>query len=340
MQHRLEPGKLLYGDGNLADSGYAFSLVKEYDRDQIKAPKSRIKEWDYYYIGNNNHGLALTIADNSYMALLSVSVFDFNKKTHYTKSIIKWFSNGKLHLPFSSKDGSVAFRNSKIYIEFINKKGKRHLKCEVPDFKDKAPFRCDIFLEQTNPHSMVIATPFKKNRHFYYNQKINLLKANGYAKIGEEIIDFNKETYGTLDWGRGVWTYRNTWYWSSMNGSCNSHQIGFNLGYGFGDTSSATENMLFVDDKVYKLDDVVFDIPISKSGSDDFLSPWDFRSKNGDIALKFTPLFDRYSNTNALIIRSCQHQVFGIFNGYIIADNNKFEIKNIIGFAEKVYNRW
>jgi hypothetical protein len=51
--------------------------VKQYKRTDIKAFSWRIKEWDYYYIGDNNYGVALTIADLSYSALISVTVLDF-----------------------------------------------------------------------------------------------------------------------------------------------------------------------------------------------------------------------------------------------------------------------
>ncbi|NLD26545.1 MAG: DUF2804 family protein, partial [Acholeplasmataceae bacterium] len=61
----LTPGKLLGSDGNLLQAGYSTALVKEYNPENIRAKKIRIKEWDYYYIGNQNYGLALTIADNS-----------------------------------------------------------------------------------------------------------------------------------------------------------------------------------------------------------------------------------------------------------------------------------
>lgn len=79
MQHKLSNGPLLNEKGNLCEAGYAFSMVKQYDRKSIKANKMRIKEWDYYYIGNNDYGIALTIADNSYMSLVSVSLLDFMK---------------------------------------------------------------------------------------------------------------------------------------------------------------------------------------------------------------------------------------------------------------------
>ena len=47
------------------------------------------------------------------------------------------------------------------------------------------------------------------------------------------------------------------------------------------------------------------------------------------------------ADTNVLILRSNQHQVFGLFTGYFILDDGtKVEIKNEIGFAEKVFNKW
>ena len=343
-QHLLKPGPLLDDKGNLAEAGYAFDLVKQYSRDQIKAPKWRIKEWDYYYIGNKEHGLALTVADNGYHALMSITVLDFQKKKEMSKSILTWFTLGKLGLPSTSKEGDIIVEDKKktYRFEFLHlEDGRRRLTVNCKDFgPNKEYFHCDLMLESTVDGSMVIATPFNKKAHFYYNQKINCLKSSGYAKVGDELFDFTKDSYGVLDWGRGVWTYKNTWYWSSLNCIQDGHVLGFNLGYGFGDTSAASENMFFYDGKAYKLEDVRMDIPIGNMGRDDFMEPWTFRSKNGDIRLVFTPVYDRHSDTNALVIRSNQHQVFGTFSGVIKVGEQEFELRECPGFAEKVYNRW
>ena len=80
MQTKLTPGKLLDKLGNLNEAGYSTSLIRDYNRDDIKAGKLRIKEWDYYYIGNDKFGIALTIDDNSYMKLGSVSVLEFDTR--------------------------------------------------------------------------------------------------------------------------------------------------------------------------------------------------------------------------------------------------------------------
>ena len=38
-------------------------------------------------------------------------------------------------------------------------------------------------------------------------------------------IDFSKDSYALLDWGRGVWTYKNTWYWSAGMGKINGKKL-------------------------------------------------------------------------------------------------------------------
>ena len=342
MQHELTKGPLLDENGNLIEAGYAFDLVKDYRRKMIKGLKWRIKEWDYYYIGDKNFGIALTIDDNSYMGLASISVLDYQNKTDVTKSYMYWFTFGKVNLPPTSSDGDLAVKGKNYSMEFHNKHGKRHLVCEMKNVSEGKDFRCDILLESTLDKSMVIATPFKKKKHFYYNQKINLLSAKGTFWYGNTTYQFKPgEALGVLDWGRGVWTYSNTWYWSSLNAYTNDgHRIGFNLGYGFGDTSAASENMFFYDKEAYKLDDVEFIIPKNDKGQYDFKSNWRFTSKKSDINLIFKPIIDRYSNTNALIIQSNQHQVFGYFNGTIKIKDKTYRIDNLLGFAEMVKNRW
>ena len=95
MQNKLKPGPLLEDSGNLAEAGYATSLVKEYDRSRIKAGKTRIKEWDYYLIHNDRFGVALTVADNSYMGLVSISFLDFKERREVTKSPMLFLPMGK-----------------------------------------------------------------------------------------------------------------------------------------------------------------------------------------------------------------------------------------------------
>lgn len=117
-------------------------------------------------------------------------------------------------------------------------------------------------------------------------------------------------------------------------------KVGFNLGYGFGDTSQATENMLFYDGKAYKIEQVTFHIPKNNKGQEQYLEPWSFTSNDKTVELKFEPILDRYDNTNLIFLKSTQHQVFGKFSGTLRVNNKTIKINNIVGFAEKVTNKW
>lgn len=341
-QKLLTPGPLLDRKGDPAEAGYATSLVREYAREDIKAPGWRIKEWDYYYIGCGDTGVCLTVADNSYMAMLSVSVLDFVRRSYITRSRMKFFTGGKLALPASSVSGTTAGSFGGCSIRFTAKDGVRHLVAEMPEFgENKEPFSCEFTLTDEPRDSMVIVTPFDKPKHFYYNQKINAMRAVGHYTIGDRTVTTD-DGLGTLDWGRGVWTYRNEWYWASLSARLpDGRTVGYNLGYGFGNTSAASENMLFCDGIAHKLGHVHFDIPKKADGTDDFLSHWHVTDSDGRVDLRMEPLLDRKDHTSAVIISSDQHQVFGRIYGSIMLDSGEIlTLDGPVGFAEKVRNRW
>ena len=339
----LTPGELLDANGHLNQAGYAYQLIKTYDRKAIKANTLRIKEWDYYLITTDEYGLAVTVADNSYMSLLSVTFLDFIARTEQTFSSMSFLTLGKLGLPASSKTGDIHINNKKIDISITHEMDHRHLMLSIPKFNKQSALEANIVLTEKYQDTMVIATPYKENpKAFYYNQKIVGMQADGSVEFNGRTYSFLPDcSYGILDWGRGVWTYENTWYWSAANGKINNELFGFNLGYGFGDTSNASENMIFYQGKAHKLNGVTFDIPKKSDGTDDYMKPWAFHASDGRFESNFTPLLDRCSKTQLAVLVSDQHQVFGTFTGRAILDDESVvEFNDFLGFAEKVHNKW
>jgi len=332
------PGPLLNDDGFIAQKGWARNPILEYERNRVKAGTLRIKEWDYYCILHPGYGIAITVADNAYMGFYALTFFDFINRTETTGYVIEPFSMGKLNMPNSSTEGDVVLDHKKFQASFKHIDGKRKISFNFPMFYKETAIRGEIELSPLNKESMVIATPFKENPHaFYYNQKINCLQATGKFTFGDKEYIFNPEnSFGVLDWGRGVWTYSNHWYWGSASGMVEGSPFGFNIGYGFGDTSAASENMLFYNGIAHKLDQVTFHI-----NTKNYLEPWKFSSNDGRFELDFFPVVDRFSNTNLLILKSKQHQVFGYFTGNVILDDGtSLAINKLLGFAEDVINRW
>ncbi len=332
------PGKLLKSDGTLQAPGWSRNIIREYNRESIGAPKFRIKEWDYYLVLSKDFGCAFTISDDGYIGLQSVTLLDFTAPCEHTETVLNAFPMGKLKMPRTSEEGDVVYQDKRLHMEFRKRKGKRIIKCRFNNFKDGKTFCANITLEQPPMETMVIATPFPNApKSFYYNQKINCMRASGKVTFDGKEYNFDPETdYGTLDWGRGVWTYDNTWYWGSGNTTVNGKPFGFNIGYGFGDTSAASENILFYDGKAHKLDDVTFNIPESS-----YTDPWTFTSSDGRFEMDFVPIIDRNALIDAKVIISDQHQVFGKMSGTaILDDGTKIEIKDVLCFAEKVHNKY
>ena len=343
MQHEITTRHpLLDEQGRLIEAGYTKGLLMDYDRKAIKAGALRIKEWDYYLIANNDYAVALTIDDNSYMGLDGISLLDFRKPWEHTNNVMSFLTLGKRRFPASSSNGDVCSGTKKYSISFKHNVDHRLLSFHMDNFMDGKPIRGEIRLENPQQESMVIVTPFaEKETAFYYNQKINCLPASGSVEFDGQTYIFDKEnSFGVLDWGRGVWTYDNVWYWGSASGLADGVPFGFNIGYGFGDTSAASENMLFYGGKAHKLSQVTFNIPM-KDGREDYMSPWIFTSDDGRFEMDFVPIIDRAACTDVKLICSDQHQVFGRFTGKAVLDDGKeIYIKDFLGFAEKVHNKW
>lgn len=343
MQYEIaRPIPLLDDRGNLTQAGYAKKLLPVYDRSKVKGGVSRLKEWDYYLVLCDRFALALTVADNAYMGLDSISFLSFGDAPwQITRSPMSAFPMGRKALPASSAAGVTASSGKRHALCFTVADGKRTLLAHMDGFRGGAALDAHITLTDEPEESMVICTPFGKPGHFYYNQKINCMRACGTVTIGAERWDFSPaDSFGVLDWGRGVWTYHNTWYWGSGSGLVEGVPFGFNIGYGFGDTSAASENMLFYNGAAHKLSQVAFHIPM-KNGAEDYLSPWTFTSDDGRFEMDFVPVLDRAACTDVKLIKSDQHQVFGKFTGRAVLDDGRvLEIRDFMGFAEKVENKW
>ncbi|MBR3393397.1 MAG: DUF2804 domain-containing protein [Firmicutes bacterium] len=350
---------LLDSNGELREPGWSRSQVQQYRRSMIKAPAFRIKEWDYYLVLSDKFAGAFTISDDGYVGLQSVSLLRFGKGRtagaeatgdahiedvvpwEHTETVLNVFPMGKLKLPEDSSAGDTVYEDKRLQMRFAVGNGKRRITCHYENFCDGKPFDCDITLEQPPMESMVIATPWDKKHAFYYNQKINCMKASGWMEYDGNRYEFDPATdYGTLDWGRGVWTYDNTWFWGSGNCTIETPEgpqsLGWNIGYGFGNTKAATENVIFYIGKVHKLDDITFVIP-----PDDIMKPWQFTSSDHRFEMTFEPVLDRAAKLDFKVIVSDQHQVFGKMSGSLTLDDGTIlTIKDVMCFAEKVHNKY
>lgn len=344
MQTELtQPGPLLQPDGQLADIGWARQPVLDCNLEVARfypmhsLQRFRIKRWDYYAVFTPEHFFSATIADLGYAGNIFVYTMDFASGDLHEEGLVIPLGKG-IRLPRNSTQGDSHFENKHARLDFSLQPDHRHLSVSWPGFHKGRGIQAEIDL-RTDPgdESMNIVIPIAQKR-FYYNRKINCMPASGLVTYGQvsERLD-PTACLGSLDWGRGVWEYKSFWNWASTSGFLpDGRTIGLNLGLGFGDLSRAGENAIILDRHIHKLEQVRFDYV-----SGDYMRPWHFSDKAGRLDLTFTPFKDRTATTNLGIIYSQVHQMFGRYNGTVIADDGeKIQVRELVGFAEEHQARW
>jgi len=340
MQKQTEittPGRLLDEKGVLTQRGYATKPILTYCRDHIKAPPWRIKEWDFYQVCNDDYCAQFTIGHTAYAGALTVTFFRFSDGLRFDRTTTLLLPFGSLKKPETSDKGISASKGG-VSISFDVTPERRILRCSTTADKTTPPMEAEIVLTRPHDVSVVMAIPFKEYEHaFYYNEKISMMPAEGSIKIGNEEFIFEPQTsFGLLDWGRGVWPFSTEWYWGSGSGLVDGVPFGFNIGYGFGDTSAASENMVFYNYNAHKLSEVKFDL-----AAGGYMSPKQFTSDDGSFEMEFVPVYDRFVENKILFINTQCHQVFGKFTGKVkLNDGLELEIKDFLAFTEHAINHW
>lgn len=342
MQNEIkERQPLLDSKGNLANPGWCRRNLYDYNIEQSSVSIMRLKEWDFYQICNGEIMLQINFFNISLASCATFGFVDLKTGRKLDGMSVELFTPHKHRL---NRNGDMKnrtqYQNGRTRIDFDVTDACHHIKYEgmAKGKKVAADFVCSRL-----PHheSITIATPFDKPGHFFYTNKINCLKTSGTLKIGDELFEFSPEnTYTVLDWGRGIWPYSNMWYWANGSTEIDGKRFGFELTWGFGDTSKATETALFYDGVCHKISEVYLESDPEENNN--WMKPWHFISTDGRLDLTMTPFYDNYSNLMPLNLFGMKtHQVHGLFNGKVTLDDGTvLEIKDMYAFCEKVYNKW
>ncbi len=348
----VRAGPLHRFDGLLTQRGWATSQVLTYRRAVVRTSRRRIREWDRYVVNDADYAVLVTLGDLGYVGLASVSLLDFVRVAYHTASVVTPFPLGRFRLPESSSSGTSAFENGRVSIRFKVEDGVRSLRARFARFDGDEPLVFEAVLDDEPQDSIVVALPWKEDaKAFCYSQKTIAMRARGSFKKGLLIHGFNPaDSFGLLDWHRGVWARGDTWLcgvaqgWQDGRGGSASgtHRFGFNVGYRLGDESMSCGNVLFVDGIAHKIGKVNLGIPERRGGQGgkvadryDFTRPWRMVEDNGRIDLTFTPILDRADRLDYRFASSDEHQVFGSFCGTaVLDDGSSFVVEDLYGSIE------
>ena len=256
-----EPAPLLNPDGTLAARGWARSALMEYNPEFIRRENLwQKKEWDHYTITTPQFTMAVNIADIfKIVTFASVELIDF--QTGKMVSALDILVSSQDILPLTPYN-PVHYEHGSNFMSFEFDRDKRTIDFHFDRNIFGPEWDCHVVLAQDpEDENIAVAAPFDDLEHFFYENKILGMRASGEVTVDGRTYNFDpSDSFGVLDWGRGVWPHSNEWHWGVASGYLDGDVIGFNLGDGYSDDSMGTVNVQFAGSKVHKLYYIFFSL--------------------------------------------------------------------------------
>lgn len=341
-QHEItRPSDLLAGDGTLVQKGWSRRELLRFNIENVRGNRDHLRQWDFYTVMNRRAAINFTITDIGLAAVGSVDLKDFATGATHSAALAKFSPVDDFRLSSGSSGDSLFFPHgaTRPAIRFTTDGERRTIDIEIAQSALSEEMHGRIVLTRpADDDFLALATPFDEGAAlFFYEQKIPGFTAEGSLTVGSETYTFSAtDSSAVMDWGRGMWPERALWRWSAAAGYVGGARVSFNLGYGFGNTAAASENIVIYDGRAQKLGQVDWKYDVTQP-----MRPWKVTSPDGRVNLLLNPFFYE-SNRAFLGIGSSElHKVYGTFQGAMtLDDGRKIEVRDFLGFAEQFRVWW
>lgn len=301
----------------------------------------RNKRWDYWAVMAADVFVSVVYADIDYLGLVGVGWGELTSGRRGGRTVVTPLGKG-VDLPEVSGDRALRFRHPQLTVDLVP---------EAPGTRLSAGWtepgggrgELDVVVAEPPGHeSLNVVIPWNEER-FQFTSKHQARPVEGLAVMGGVEHRFGagdgaEEAWGVLDVGRGRWPYRTRWNWAGGAGrTADGRVVGLQLGGKWTDGTGFTENGVLVDGRLVKVGtELVWEYDWGAP-----TKPWHVWSPAGDLDLTLTPRFDRHERTEAVVLRTEVHQVFGRWNGTVTGpDGERIEVADLVGFAEESRSRW
>ena len=337
-----EPVPVFDESGRPANFGWSKAPCFLCDQNYLSASRFSISEGDRYILISPTHLVLLEILDDGYLGYNFVTIVSYKErnkeKNCSSQTFVTPFSMGSFSLPWDSETDSVRLNEKKILLNFANtENGVKIIKADVPKFHRGQSLRGAVVLTPPEgAESLVTNMPWRgESKAFSCLRRSPWYSAEGVIQFGtKEIVFTQGNGWGIFDWSRGIRPRSDLRFWATGCGKAEGHQFGFSVGYSSADSSTGTENAIFIDGKIHKLHQVSFYIPSAK------LEPWHFTSNDNRFEMEFKPVQERDESHQMFFHSMKRRQIFGYFNGKVVLDDNsEFKFEDIAGMAERRQSR-
>ncbi len=297
----------------------------------------RTKRWDYWALLTGDLAVAITYADVDYLGIAAVWWVDLRSGRTGGRELTVPLARG-IDLPDVPGSAPLSYRSPHLHLALTDTADGTDLSARWRE-RDGRIGSLEAHVALPADHgSLNVVIPWTETR-FQYTSKHQARPATGTFTVGDDHVELAAgDAWGVLDVGRGRWPYRTRWNWGSGAGhSADGRAIGVQVGGKWTEGTGATENAIIVDGEVVKIGDELawsydWDAP---------MQPWRVRSPDGRLDLMLTPRFDRHARTEAVVLGTQVHQVFGTWDGQVPTPaGDAVTVEGLVGFAEESRSRW
>ncbi|MCZ7531533.1 MAG: DUF2804 domain-containing protein [Acidimicrobiia bacterium] len=307
----------------------------------LRGSWGRTKRWDYWAVLAGDLTAAVTYADVDYLGMATVWWCDLATGETGGRPIELPLARG-VALPDRPGATPLTYRGKGASVEIVDDPEGTSIEATWSE-KDGRPGRLSLRVELPAGHESVNVVIPWSDRRFQYTSKHQARPASGSLTVGGErrgigVDEGGSEAWGVLDVGRGRWPYSTRWNWGGGAGrSTTGAVVGVQFGAMWTEGTGFTENGVIIDGRVTKIgQELTWDYD-----GDRPLEPWRVHHPDGSLDLTLAARHDRHSRTNAVVLFSEVHQVFGTWKGHVTDDAGTIhQVEALQGFAEESRSRW
>lgn len=332
-----EATPLLGDDGTLAAHGWARGPLMQYDRALIQPEREgQLREWEYYAVFAPDFAIGLTLADLGFLSFSILTLEDYETGDVHDALLVG--DAEALDFPFTPFENTL-FEVETGSVEYRFDGDHRTITVLAGQEGTANRMEARVRLADSEAvQSIAVSHLFDEPGEFFYENKRVSMPATGTVLVGDTTYDFGEgESFGVLDWGRGVWPDDVKWTWGHFTGMTGGRTVGINMGTVNGDDTPGTADAVIVDGVLHKLPQSEWEYDL-----DEIMAPWRFTSEDGAIDLTLTPDFDD-STVLALgpTLTLTRWKVHGVIEGTVgLDDGSLLQVQGVRGAAEYVEIDW
>lgn len=334
----LEPVDLCTPDGrrlNPAARGWSRHPLH---RANLRGRRFRTKKWDYWAVLAGDLVIGLVYADVGYLGLVTMWWGDLATGETGGHDLAIPLARG-VRLPDVPGSAPLRIDHPKLQMRLADSPDGTHLFARWTE-DDGSAGELDVTVAMPAGHeSLSVVIPWSEST-FQFTTKDQARPVEGrLVRRGTEVrIGADGPAWGVLDVGRGRWPYSIDWNWGGGAGLATTGEVvGIQFGAKWTEGTGFTENAITVDGRLHKIGrELRWTYDWERP-----MEPWRVVDPGGAIDLTLTPRLDRHSRTNALVLRTEVHQMFGTWSGTVRGeDGRELRIEGAQGFAEEARNTW